>query len=81
LLYPDRNIIYELTELPTDGIITKGGLPLGIGGRFTQADIDFKNVKYFNNGSSSISDLFKLQVHDYAGGTLNDLLTVQVNIQ
>ncbi len=80
LTYPDRNIIYQLAELPIDGVITKGGLPLGIGGRFTQADIDFKNVKYFNNGTGT-SDSFKLQGRDYAGGTLSNLINVQVIIQ
>jgi hypothetical protein len=47
---------------------------------FTQADIDYKNVKYFNNGNST-SDGFKLQGRDYAGGTLKNLITVQVNNQ
>jgi hypothetical protein len=80
LIYSDQNIIYQIKELPTDGVITKGGLPLGIDGRFTQADIDYKNVKYFNNGNST-SDGFKLQGRDYAGGTLKNLITVQVNNQ
>jgi uncharacterized surface protein with fasciclin (FAS1) repeats len=80
LIYSDQNIIYLIKELPTDGVITKGGLPLGIDGRFTQADIEYKNVKYFNNGNNA-SDSFKLQGRDYAGGTLKNLITALVNIQ
>ncbi len=80
LVYTNNNIIYRIKELPTDGVITKGGLPLGVNGQFSQADIEFKNVKYFNNGNSA-SDSFKLEGRDYAGGTLNDLITVNINIQ
>ncbi|MCX6309955.1 MAG: hypothetical protein NTY32_14440, partial [Bacteroidia bacterium] len=80
LTYPDKNILYQIKELPTDGAVTKGGLPLGIDGRFTQADIDFKNVKYFHNGNST-ADSLKIEGRDYAGGTLKDLITVQITIQ
>jgi len=69
-----------VSALPQDGAITRGGLPLGVDGRFTQADIVFRNVKYFSNGNAS-SDSFVLQGRDYAGATVPGLITVQVNLQ
>jgi len=80
LTYTDNNIIYVVSALPQDGAITRGGLPLGVDGRFTQADIVFRNVKYFSNGNAS-SDSFVLQGRDYAGATVPGLITVQVNLQ
>ena len=80
LVYTDNNIIYVLTRLPEDGVVTRNGLPLGLKGKFTQEEMRCGVVKYFHNGNSA-SDSFEVQVKDYAGGMMNSTITVPVTVE
>jgi len=46
-----RELVYTLTSLPQGGKVQLSGVALGIGGRFTQADIDDGRLSYAGSGS------------------------------
>ncbi len=58
--------VYTLLSLPSHGVLTLNGTPLGIGGIFTQADINSGAVGYGNDGSMSAADSFTFDVQDVA---------------
>ncbi|MCD4791765.1 MAG: gliding motility-associated C-terminal domain-containing protein [Bacteroidales bacterium] len=62
-------LTYTLSAVPANGTLTNGGPPLGIGGTFTQLDINSNNVEYNHDGSETISDSFTFTVDDGTGGT------------
>jgi len=46
-----RELVYTLTSLPQGGKVQVNGVALGLGGRFTQADIDDGRLNYAGSGS------------------------------
>ncbi len=55
---------FTVTVLPAYGALTLNGAPLGIGGVFTQADIDAGLLAYTNNGDISPIDSFYFDALD-----------------
>lgn len=78
-VYSDNNIFFTLLESPTEGVLTRNGLPLSKGLRFTQAELDAGVVKYYHS-DKSLSDKLQLKVTDYSGGTIFDPVTVNITI-
>ena len=58
--------VYTLLSLPSHGGLSLSGVPLGIGGVFTQADINNGSVTYSNDGSQNVSDSFTFDAQDAA---------------
>ncbi len=61
-------ITYTLTSVTVNGTLFNNGSALGVGGTFTQADIDAGLVSYTHNGSATTTDSFDFNVSDGAGG-------------
>jgi subtilisin-like proprotein convertase family protein len=55
---------YIVLSLPQHGTLTLNGIALGIGGVFTQADINAGVVAYVNNGDQTIADNFHFDALD-----------------
>ncbi len=55
--YPAQ-LVYTITTLPTNGTIKLNGVNLGVGGTFTQSDIDYGRVTFVSNGTISLSRLY-----------------------
>ncbi|WP_254509452.1 beta strand repeat-containing protein [Anatilimnocola floriformis] len=63
-------VVYTVTVLPTNGVLSLGGAAVGINGTFTQADINAGLVKYAHNGSETTSDSFTFTVSDSSTGSI-----------
>jgi len=63
-------LTYTLTAIPANGTIDIGGPALGIGGTFTQNDINSNLLEYDHDGSETITDAFTFTIADGAGGTV-----------
>ncbi|MBW4517989.1 MAG: pre-peptidase C-terminal domain-containing protein [Timaviella obliquedivisa GSE-PSE-MK23-08B] len=61
-----RELVYTLTSLPQGGKVQLNGVALGLGGRFTQADIDDGRLNYA--GSGSITRLTDNSTNDAVAG-------------
>ncbi|HUN66625.1 MAG TPA: Ig-like domain-containing protein [Bacteroidota bacterium] len=57
---------------PAHGVLKLNGLPLSIGGTFTQDDVNNNRVTYKNDGSESATDFFTFTVRDADGGIASD---------
>lgn len=77
--YTDNNILYALMEPPTNGTLTKNGLPVMKFAQFTQQEIAQGAIKYVHNGGGS--DTFQLKALDYIGGVYPELLPISVTVQ
>ena len=55
---------YSVTDAPDHGSLKKSGVALGVGGTFTQADIDAGNITYTHDGSDTTSDSFGFRIAD-----------------
>jgi Cadherin-like/Bacterial pre-peptidase C-terminal domain/FG-GAP-like repeat/Bacterial Ig domain/Bacterial cadherin-like domain len=67
---PPLQIIYSLTNLPTEGDLFLGTRQLTSGNTFSQADINSGRLAYKQNGSEKTTDNFSFSVTDGAGGFL-----------
>ncbi len=63
-------LVYTITNAPTNGTLALNGTPLIANGTFTQADIDAGLLTYAHNGSETASDSFAFSVSDGAGGSI-----------
>jgi VCBS repeat-containing protein len=63
-------LTYTLTAVPTNGTLDIGGPALGIGGTFTQNDINSNLLQYDHDGSETIADAFTFTIADGAGGNI-----------
>lgn len=68
---PAAEVKFTLLSLPTNGVVYLAGTPLGLGGMFTQADIDAGLVSYTHNGGSTDSDMFTFDLLDNEGNWLH----------
>ncbi|MFM7437539.1 MAG: LamG-like jellyroll fold domain-containing protein, partial [Snowella sp.] len=59
-----QQIIYTVTDLPSQGGLTRNSVALKVGDTFTQADIDSQFVSYKPNSTTPTSDSFKFTVTD-----------------
>jgi hypothetical protein len=64
------SLTFTITSGPANGTLAKGGSLLGVGGTFTQADIDANLITYTHNGGETSSDSFGFGVSDGAGGSV-----------
>lgn len=77
--YYDHNIIYSLIDVPTNGTLTKYGLPMTKFAQFTQQELARGVIKYIHNGDGN--DSFQLKALDYIGGVYAELLPISVHVQ
>ena len=56
--------VYTLTAVTAHGALARNGVPLSIGGTFTQADLDAGLIRYTHDSSENFSDQFKFTVAD-----------------
>jgi VCBS repeat-containing protein len=66
----DGAIIYTLTSAATNGIVRLSGVALGVGGTFTQANVNAGLVTYLHDGGETTSASFGFSVSDGAGGNV-----------
>ncbi|MBD1422809.1 DNRLRE domain-containing protein [Sphingobacterium chuzhouense] len=78
--YTDNNIIYVLMDVPTNGTVTRYGLPIRKFSEFTQEELKKGAIRYVHNGGSS-SDVMTFKVKDYIGGVYTDIIGLPVTIQ
>lgn len=62
--------VYTVVGLPTKGTIQKNGADLGIGGTFTQDDVNNGLIRFTNTQTELFSDSFKVDVTNAANGWL-----------
>ncbi len=55
---------YTLLSLPQHGSLTLNGTPLGLGGTFTQEDVDANLLVYSHNGDGATADEFQFDAVD-----------------
>jgi VCBS repeat-containing protein len=65
-------LVYTLTSLPANGMITLKGVALGEKDTFTQADINSGILEYVHDGSETDSDSLTFVVQDGAGGAISE---------
>lgn len=75
-VYSPNNIIYTLTIVPENGILTCNGQELKVGDSFTQEAVDIGIVKYYN--FIAASDSFAFEVGDYTGSNVPGIVTRQI---
>lgn len=63
------DLTYTLATIPADGNLDLNGVPLAVGGQFTQADIDDGGLTFVNTGSTATTDDFTFTVADTNGNT------------
>ncbi|HRF05111.1 Ig-like domain-containing protein, partial [Accumulibacter sp.] len=66
-------LTYRVEELPSKGVFLKNGIPLSVGGLFTQDDVLARNISYrYTSGelSSDASDSVWFTLRDGAGGVI-----------
>lgn len=57
-------VVYTIVALPASGTLTLNGVAMGIGGHFTQSDINAGSLAYTHNGDTAPSDAFQFDVLD-----------------
>jgi len=55
-------LVYTVTQLPTNGVLKLNNVSLAVGGTFTQANINANLLSYTNNGVNSNPDSFKFSI-------------------
>lgn len=57
-------LLYTILQVPQHGTLLLNGLALGVGGTFTQAEIDANSLVYSHNGNGNPTDNFYFDVLD-----------------
>jgi Ca2+-binding RTX toxin-like protein len=65
-------LVYKITDLPDNGVLSLNGTVLAVGGSFTQADLNSSVIAYQHNGSETTQDAFKFTLADPTGNTLSE---------
>jgi len=78
--YTDNNILYDLVQQPTLGVLTRNGLPLKNGVKFTQDELKKGIIKYFSYGQAGVDDLV-LHVSDYTMAVVFDNVNIKVTVK
>lgn len=60
----DDVLLFRVEDIPDNGFLILSGVPLGVGGTFTQADADAGRVSYVHNGWASTTDSFRVTLRD-----------------
>lgn len=79
LLVSDDNnsaseLIFTIVDLPANGFVEFEGTRMGMGGQFTQEDINANRIAFRHDGSDAISNEFTFTVIDGAGGWIDKTL-------
>jgi Cadherin-like len=61
---PVDQLVFSVKSLPTNGILTKEGMPLAVGSTFTAQDIALNRIAYDHTKASSAADGFDIEVTD-----------------
>lgn len=61
---PDTKLLYRVTVRPAHGTLLLGGVPIGVGGTFTQDDVSLGRVTYVHRGTATTTDSFKVTLRD-----------------
>lgn len=80
---PDHSadaIVYRVDVPTARGTIEVSGVPIGIGGTFTQEDIDLGNVVYVHDGTPIAADSFDFTVDDGEGTSTSGTLNISITI-
>ncbi|HZL10736.1 MAG TPA: DNRLRE domain-containing protein [Prolixibacteraceae bacterium] len=73
------DIVYKIESIPSKGWLVMGSTILKAGSKFTQLDIDVKNIVYIHSGADNSGDSFSLSVKDRDGGSIDPFnFTVKV---
>lgn len=75
----DKNIIYTVTQVPTNGYLVKYGIPLALNASFSQSDITKGAIKYLYGGTGG-TDKIVFQARDNNGGYYSPDLSLNVLI-
>ncbi len=67
------DIIYTIEELPTFGWLVKGAEVMKKGSRFSQLDLDLKNMVFIHDGNTLGTKALVLTGRDKAGAVLEDI--------
>ncbi|ERJ58124.1 hypothetical protein M472_05035 [Sphingobacterium paucimobilis HER1398] len=67
------DIIYTVEEVPTFGWLIKGAEVLKKGSRFSQLDLDLKNMVFIHDGETLGTGLLVLTARDKAGAILDNI--------
>ena len=73
------SVVFTLLSIPNHGILDLDGVNLGIGGQFTQQDVNDGKVNYTHDGSATMSDDFTFDVLEDGAKWLHNQL-FQINI-
>ena len=63
-------IAYTISTAATNGTLYNNAVAIGVGGNFTQQDIDNNLLTYSHDGSETLTDNFQFTVTDGAGGNI-----------
>ncbi len=74
------DIIFQIRRNVTQGTLRLGGVAIGVGSTFTQADIDNNNLTYQHNGGTLANDAFTFDLFNAAGGWLSNQV-FNINIE
>lgn len=74
------DIAYTVDAISSNGWLIKGANILRPGDRFTQLDIDLKNVLFIHNGENTQASTILLTARDRSGGQLDDI-KVDIHVQ
>ncbi|MEO5354965.1 MAG: Ig-like domain-containing protein [Magnetococcus sp. XQGC-1] len=76
-----EDIVFTILALPANGEVIMDGHALGLGGSFTQADLDGKRVSYKHNGSRTTQDAFKFSLSDRVSSGVLRVGTFHLSIE
>jgi Ca2+-binding RTX toxin-like protein/subtilase family serine protease len=65
-------LVYQITDMPDNGILLLNGNALSLGSSFTQANLDNGNIAYQHNGGETTQDAFKFTLADPTGNALSE---------
>jgi len=61
---PAATLLYRLEVRPVNGTLFLNGIPVGVGGAFTQDDVNEGRVTYVHRGWASTTDSFQVTLRD-----------------
>ena len=74
--HADDQIVYVITQLPTQGSLLFDSAPISLGGSFTQADLGdaaTSRVSYYQNSGATLADVFQFQLTDPLSTATTDI--------
>ncbi|MBW2255462.1 MAG: tandem-95 repeat protein, partial [Deltaproteobacteria bacterium] len=72
------DLTYTLDTLPANGTLVLDGVPLALGGHFTQQDVDDVLLVYAHDASETTADGFDFTVEDPDSASVSDSFVIQI---